>query len=129
MNSNYPKTAEEWWELLDRNWKDIKEIVLRFYPCQEKFPETGHIRNLPDAPMAQVACNVIIKKMRIKKPIWKNIAEFSEYLETLKTQRDKSLSEIIESSWFGIPETHESRYLPGFYAFCDLCSEAYVLYE
>jgi len=127
--SDYPKSKNEWWEFVDTYWNQLESIVLRFYPNQEDFPKEGWPlpeRNLREP---QRACNVVVNKLRKEKPIWQDKGSFKEYINTLKKTRNVELNNIFQSSWFGMPESQSSRLIPGFYIFCDLCSEANILYE
>lgn len=127
---SYPKTKDEWWKFVDDNWNNLKNIILSYYPNQDDFPEKGWpIRNDGHLAAPQQACNAIIKKLRKERPIWNCKGNFEEYLNSLKKSRNVELDRIFQSSWFGMPESPRVRTLPGFYIFCDLCSESYVLYE
>lgn len=123
--SSYPKTKEEWWQFVDDNWDNLKYIVLAYYPNQQDFPEKGWpVNNTP-----QAVCNQIIQELRDKNPIWKNKDFFKAYIDHLRETRDTKLNEIFQASWFGMPESSRVREIPGFFTFCDLCSENHVLYE
>jgi len=121
----YPETEEEWWQLLDENWKWIKNIIAEYYPNKRDFPKDGWPVNIEP----QRSCNAVIKRLREEKPIWESTDHFRNYIEVLKIAKDVKLLEILNITWFGIPEQISSRELPGFYVFCDLCSEGYVLEE
>ena len=121
----YPETKEEWWESVEKHWDNIENLVLNFYPNQASFPEKGWPAN--NTP--QAACNQIVQELRAKHPIWKNEDFFKAYLGHLKETKDKALDRILQSTWFGMPENPSVRELPGFFEFCDLCSESYLLYR
>lgn len=125
---DYPKTKDEWWEFVGKYWDQLKSIVLQFYPNQSDFPKDGWPlgRNL-HAP--QQICNAVIKRFRKEKPVWQDKGSFEEYILNLKETKNAELARIFETAWFGIPESPDSRRIPGFYVFCNLCSESYVLRE
>ena len=127
---DYPKTKEEWWKLVDTWWKHLESIVLNYYPNQSDFPEDGlpvNFASKTQACDAQLACNHVIKELRKENPVWDNKTLFKKYINNLKETRNSKLASIFNSAWFGIPENTSSRRISGFYVFCDLCSEAYVL--
>ena len=122
---SYPKTKDEWWKSVYDNWIDIEEIILNFYPNQSNFPKEGwEVTNTP-----QAVCNQIIQELRDKYPIWKSKDFFKAYINHLKETKDIKLDPILQSSWFGMPESPSVRKLSGFFEFCDLCSENYLLYN
>lgn len=124
---DYPKTKDEWWDFVERYWKQLENIVMQYYPNQSTFPENGW--PLPEGALqaSQQVCNTAIKSLRKENPIWKTFGSFNKYLLNLKRTKDPKLAEIFESSWFGMPECIGSRNIPGFDIFCDLCSESHVL--
>jgi hypothetical protein len=123
--TSYPTTKEEWWQSLEDNWDKILPMILDYYPNQDDFPEKGW----PVEIAAQAACNDIIKELREKHPIWKSKDFLKAHVTHLKDTRDSALDSILQSTWFGMPENPRVRELPGFFKFCDLCSEAHVLYR
>lgn len=125
---SYPKTKDEWWQSVNDNWKNLKNIVLTYYPNQDKFPEGGYKTGKPFLEGPQTACNHVIKEIQAEGGALSRVS-LSEYIEDLKEKRDSRLDNIFQSSWFGMPETSSIRQISGFHIFCDLCSENYVLYE
>jgi len=126
--NNYPKSKDEWWQFVDKYWDDLQNIILNYYPNQSDFPEDGWpLSDKLQKP--QQACNAVIKKLRKENPIWQDRGSFKDYVNNLKETRDVKLDNIFQASWFGMPESGSSRSVPGFYVFCDLCSEASVLYR
>ena len=124
---SYPETKDEWWQSVDTNWKRLKTIVMNYYPNQQDFPKDGWPLPYPKCEAPQRACNTVIKSLRKEQPIWQYKGSLDKYITALKENRDSKLASIFESSWFGIPESPSSRCIPGFFVFCDLCSERYVL--
>ena len=128
--TNYPKNKEEWWGNVEKHWEDLKYIVLSYYPNQKNFPKKGWpLRGDGLLASPQSACNAVIKELRAKDPIWLDEGCFEDYLKQLKETKDVELDKIFQSSWFGMPESPSVREVPGFFVFCDLCSESSVLYE
>lgn len=122
-------SKEDWWSKVGLSWDKLEKIILRYYPNQSDFPEEGWPLPYPKLENPQRACNVVIKKLREEKPIWSEKGSFKNYVNKLKENRDVKLAEILNDTWFGLPETPSIRNLPGFFVFCDLCSEACVLFE
>lgn len=96
----YPKSKEEWWDLVNVNWKQLEWIVMEFYPNQSTFPENGWPLTDQSLHAPQQACNTIIKKLRKEEPIWKTLGSFNAYLLSLKSTRNKELGLIFERAWF-----------------------------
>jgi len=127
--NDYPKSKDEWWQFVNVYWKQLESLVMEYYPNQSNFPKDGWPLPYPKLEHPQRACNIIIKKLREEKSIWQNKVSFSKYINNLKENKNTKLAEIFENTWFGLPETPSIRSLPGFFVFCDLCSEAYLLEE
>jgi len=126
----YPETTrEEWWRFVDENWSSLQNIILSYYPNQSDFPKDGWPLPERELQNPQRACNVVIKQIRKEKPIWSNKGRSKKYIDTLKENQDPELATILNSTWFGMPESASSRRVDGFYIFCDLCSESYCLDE
>jgi hypothetical protein len=126
---SYPKTKDEWWWFIGVYWKRLEPIVMRYYPNQSAFPKDGWPLPYPKLENPQRACNVVIKQLRKKKPVWQDKGSFGKYINSLKKNRDMKLAEIFNDTWFGMPETPSIRETPSFFVFCDLCSKAHVLHE
>lgn len=122
-------SKRKWWAKVNEFWSVLERIILRYCPNQSDFPEDGW--PLPEYTLQhpQRACNAVIKELRKEKPIWPNKGKFKEYINRLKENEDTVLAGIFSDTWFGLPESAGTRRLPGFFIFCDLCSEASVLYE
>ena len=56
-------------------------------------------------------------------------SDLEKHIENLKGRQDSQISKIINDAWFGMPESSFIRSTPGFFVFCDLCSESYLLDE
>lgn len=126
---DYPKTKDEWWQQLDHNWKNVIGIILMFYPFTDKYVKTDSDHpGVAQAP--QAACNTVIAEIvKSGRKKWDDQKAFIEHLEGLRNDRSPEIDKIMQETWFGIPESRGSRYLPGFQEFCDLCSESYLLYD
>ncbi len=122
---SYPKTKDEWWQSLEDNWDKVLRIILDFYPNQDDFPAKGW----PVRIAAQAACNNVIKELREKHPMWKSKDFLKAHVTYLRDTKDPALESILQSSWFGMPENPWVREVPGFFQFCNLCSESYLILE
>lgn len=126
---NYPKTPDEWWNQLNDNWDSIKSILLKYYPNQADFPEDGWPLPRTSLQNPQKACNCVIKDITQTGRIWQTKSSLADHLEALRESKDIEIARIVNSTWFGLPESPSIRSTPGFFVFCDLCSESRVLYE
>lgn len=123
--ASYPRTAKEWWQSLEDNWDKVLQIIMNYYPNQEGLPSKGW----PVEMAAGSACNQICQALRKEKPMWTNKDFLQAYVTRLKDTRDPTINDILQSSWFGMPESPWIRETPGFFQFCDLCSESYLILE
>jgi len=117
---SYPKTKEEWWELVDENWENLRKLISRFHPRKgKKFNDNFIIT----APVPEK-----IRLQQVKEILKENFpVDILQYIEVLRSNRDTKLLRIVENTWWGLPESVEVRDFPGFGVLCDLCSEAYLL--
>lgn len=109
----YPETKQEWWEFVDTNWDDLKNLIETFHPARKNAPQLEIT-----AERAEV----------IRRVICKDIVELCDY-EKLKQEKDDRLLDVFNQTYWGIPESTSSWNYNGFGLICDLCSEGYVLYE
>ena len=121
--AGYPKTKDEWWQSLVDNWDAILRIIMDFYPNQDDFPAKGW----PVEIAAGSACNQICQALRKENPMWTSKEFLEAYVTRLKDTKDIAINDILQSSWFGMPESPWVREVPGFFQFCDLCSESYLI--
>lgn len=97
----YATTADEWWLIVDRIWPAILDIFERtgLMRTQRFGDESGEI-NMP----------------------------FPDYVEKLKTERDRRLARWLEHAWTEAPDASFIHTWPQWGRFCDLCSEQHVLF-
>lgn len=88
MTYSYPKTKEEYWDIVDRYFQDLYNIMVMFLPKHE---------------LAKV--------------------------DNLRLTKDRELSRLFELTWGNAPDNRSIHNIPAWHVLCDLCSEAYVLYE
>ncbi len=103
--------SEEYLELLQDNFSDIQALVNNYHPYYRH--QHNHIIS---AAGAEQVCETVRKEIR-KKNIEPNL------LEAFKNKDILKINSICNSVWFGMPESMDSRYEPGFSVLCDLCSE------
>lgn len=110
---DYPETKDNWWKLVDENWENLKSLINMFHPAN-KF-----------TPKMTITANRVEK---VRQSLIKKITSIPDY-EKLKNDRDPGLANVLESTYWGIPESTDCWNYPGFGILCDLCSESYVLYD
>lgn len=115
------KTPADWWAAFDANKDNLRGLISSFHPvCRndewaDEFPIS--------APGAEAACE------QIRKGITSPLLPQMEF-DDAATKRDATtLVKLLNQTWFGVPESYESRSLPGFFVLCDLCSESWVFNE
>jgi hypothetical protein len=122
VRNDYPKCKDSWWSLFDANRDDLRAMVSAFHPnnqlvvWDDEFPIT--------AKAAEAACEVVRRKIR-KEDTEDPLAKF----ERLSLERSPEMDEFLSAVWFGIPESVQSRSVPGFFRLCDLCETAEFLHE
>lgn len=117
---SYPKTTEEWWQLLEENKENMISLIKIYHPYWRN--EHNH----------KISANKI---ERLCETIRENIAEETKEnpthaFEDAYLKKDgMKIAGILGEVWFGMPESFESREESGFGALCDLCSESYLVGE
>jgi hypothetical protein len=108
---SYPKNKEEWWNLVDQNWKDLKNLI-----------ETFNSKNPPKLKITAKNAE------EARQYIASQLSEVKDY-QKLKDNRDEDLLNVFNTTYWNIPESTECWQYPAFGLLCDLCSEGYVLSE
>jgi hypothetical protein len=102
-----PKTAEEWWALVETHWDDLETIIFTYMDC-----------NTPaNDPPGDVSGKIT----------GRNIGEEIKYLRKIKDGH--KLARYFNGAWGLAPDQPGIHRIPGWHALCDLCSEEYVLDE
>lgn len=117
---DYPTTAAEWWELLNKNLEDVRMLVHNYHPAMHAHRKPMKIT----APNAEEACEKIRKQLakRGSSPV-------DDFNMALEAKDGPAMVSLLNGAWFGMPEAFEVRSEPGFHVLCDLCSEGCVLHE
>lgn len=110
---NYPKTKQEWWEFVDTNWDDLKNLIETFHPARKNTPEMTITASRTE---------------ELRKVFAGEFTELADY-EKMKEERDTKLANVLDETYWGIPESTDAWCFTGFGLLCDLCSESYVLWE
>jgi hypothetical protein len=113
------ETEQDWWSAVKINKKILLNLILKYHPYYLN-PHNHHIT----AQLAEEACQVIRDEI-VKETEKDPECQFNEYLET----QNGKLASLLENTWFGMPESYESRCEEGFGVLCDLCSESWVLFN
>ena len=118
-SKNYPRTADEWWDLANKYREQLRSLVRNFHPLyihSQKMPIT--------APAAEECCEVVREHIRNK-----TVDDPLECFDQFLAQKSNGMVTLLNQVWFGIPESMDAHSLPGFSLLCDLCSECDVLGE
>ena len=104
--------SNEYLQLLEDNFTNIEALVKNYHPyyCHEH-------HHVISAFGAEQACELAREEIRKenKEPNLFEAFQNKDYVE---------INRICNAVWFGMPESMESRYEPGFNVLCDLCSES-----
>lgn len=117
---DYPKTADEWWLIIEANKDDLLNLILGFHPYYNNSNEEFEIT----APAAEKMSKEIRERIKENTPNDPEVL-FNTYLK----YKDPQMSTLLNDTWFGMPESKGIRRLPGFMVLCDLCSECDVLFN
>jgi hypothetical protein len=103
--------SQEYLQLLTDNFSKIESLVSNYHPYYQ------HVHHHAiTAGRAEEFCESVREEIRKenKEP---------NLFEALKNKDYIEINRIANSTWYGMPESMESRYEPGFNVLCDLCSE------
>jgi hypothetical protein len=117
---DYPKNAEEWWKLLDDNLDRIENLVKGYHPNGGKFH--GKLHEISAAAAEEVR-RTIVGQLNPK-----SVQEVTSFRHLVSGRSRDAVVGILSETWWGMPESHESRGEDAFFILCDLCSEAGRLY-
>lgn len=93
-----PNNADEYWQVVDKYWPLILDIVLRF--CSDN--------------IFSVDSKYFGKKLAV-------------VLTSMKLNRDTEICNFFDQAWYNAPDTGHIHLIPGWEILCDLCSESYLV--
>ena len=99
--------TEEYLKLYDDNFEQIQNLVYKYHP----YYRNKHFHKIT-AKGAERVCEQVREQIRQE-----------NNPPNLMLRDPIYLTRIFNQTWFGMPESLESRYEPGFNVLCDLCSE------
>jgi hypothetical protein len=109
-------TLQDWWNTVEGHRDQLLKLVDKYHP----YFRIKHDHPI-SAPAAELACQQI--RREIASETLQNPSDlFQQYLKN----RDSSMVHLLNEVWFGMPESYESRWEPGFGVLCVLCDEAWV---
>lgn len=112
-----PNTADEWWALCAARRDDLRKIVEHYHPRTRTPADTsGHTIT---SPAAERVCELV--RGRVAEQPGDPLVLFDV---ALGERAADTMVALLNQSWFGLPESMESRSVPGFFVLCTLCEEA-----
>jgi hypothetical protein len=120
-------TAEKWWSLLDDYKDDLLNLVASFHSAYRHQHWDTITASLAEKVAEAVRGEIYDKQFNEFGEQVKLDPQrlFEQYLKS----KDCKMADLLNEVWWGMPESMESRGRDGFGVLCDLCSEAYVLFE
>ena len=115
------KTPADWWAAFDANRDDLRRLVGNFHPVH------ANEDWVDEFPISAGAAEEMCKQVR--KEITSPLLPQLEFDEAALNRNPDVIVKLLNQTWFGVPESYESRSLPGFFVLCDLCSESWVFEE
>lgn len=116
---DYPKTKDEWWALADYHKSGLMLLMAHYHPSQRRIH-----RHPITAPLAERVCERIRDQIR-----YKTNADPLARAELSYAERSIDLLDLLNETWFGMPESMGVRSDLCFGVLCDLCSEGHVLQD
>ena len=113
------ETPEDWWNELHENLEDLTSLVSSYHPGPTYSPSSSLEITAPAAELVRQECLVGLEESDL-------VGNFTKAVES---KDHKALLRILNSTWFGVPESTGAWSLRGFGVLCDLCSEGWVFYE
>ena len=105
----------EWLALYEKNKEMIRNLVQSWHPCVNRL---AHRQDRITAKRAESVCDIFRDEIR------QDNSDPIMVLDEAVNKQDIAVAvRILNETWFGIPESHDSRSLDGFFILCDLCSE------
>ena len=99
---NYPKTAEEWWKLVDENWADLIGLMNMYIGMTDQEDINGNL-----TPGIQR----------------------SQEIAKMKTDKNPMLSRYLFGAWHNAPDNLSIHKIKGWSLLCDLLSGEWVLHK
>lgn len=120
---------QDWIDVFKDHKNNLRNLVVRFHPSSKSqvlvadssvevsssVLETAFVIT---APTAEEACEVVRQKILNTKPHNPVLTFDDAANDPIDTNQ---LIDLLNDTWFGLPESASVRNLPGFYALCDLC--------
>lgn len=101
-------TRTQWWQLVLDNQAVLDTLIALYHPAN------GLTHRMPSsAPAAEEACKQVRKSYTVK----------PNFQHAVTTRDAAGVFDMLNAAWYGLPESLESRQVPGFHVLCDLCSE------
>jgi len=116
---DYPKTVEEYWLLVDYYADNLQELIAQFHP----FYKQAHYDMPITALRAERICEIIREQIAEIEPQDDPQVRFRKY----KKERNPEIVNLLNETWFGVPESSYVHSRNSFYTLCDLCSEGYLV--
>ena len=118
---DYPQTAEEWWALVEYHRCILLDLIAVYHPEYR----LDHDHKITARKAEVVRQGVVASIVEDNKLLPDPQRRFEKFLK----EKNRDMSTLLNEVWWGMPESYESRGANGFGVLCDLCSEAYVLYD
>jgi len=116
---DYPKTAEEWWALLEHHKEPLKDLTVQFHPV---YRQMQRVEMRITAPLAERVCEGARRSIS-RECDEDPLVRFDRLLE----EKSDEMVSLLNEVWFGMPESTDCWQYPVFGVLCNLCSEGYVL--
>jgi hypothetical protein len=110
-----------WWHELETHKDEMIRLIEKFHPAKNviKVVKEDEPNYIITAKKAEELCESIRQDIQ---------AEYKghpviDFLSAFNSRDGETIHSILNQTWFGMPESIQIRYEPGFNTLCDLCSE------
>lgn len=106
---HYPRTAAEYWSVVDEWWGELVSIMNTYLPMSGQKWKDGDVLLNPATSLPET---------------------LAQHIERARLQRNRDvLLTVFNAAWGLAPDHGSIHATPGWEVLCDLCSESGVLYE
>lgn len=103
-----------WLDAVNENKEDLRQLVRNYHPASS----TGRRENLSiTAPGAEAACVAVRELIAKESP---DVSPVELFDEALKAGNIPKIYGLLNSAWFGVPESTSCWSIPGFRVAVDL---------
>lgn len=112
----------DWWKVVEDNKDSLIRLIEEFHPASrlKSVNDNKSPNFIITAKRAEQACEAVRGEIYQR---WGKELPVNIFLSAFTRRDGRKIYNILQETWYGLPESSQVRSLPGFYPLCDLCSE------